>query len=35
MRQPQNARGLKERPPMKNEATPKRKDLKRKISDEK
>jgi hypothetical protein len=34
-RQPQNARGSKERHPMKKEATPKHKWLKRKISDKK
>jgi hypothetical protein len=34
-RQPQNARGSKERPPMKKEATPKCKGLKRKTSNKK
>jgi hypothetical protein len=34
-RQPQNARGSKESPPMKKEATPKCKGLKRKTSNKK
>jgi hypothetical protein len=34
-RQPQNVRGLNQRPPMKNEATPKHKGHKSKTSDEK